>query len=144
MLLTSFEPGKTYVYYVRLALRDGEGIHLPANQRDIRLTLNGQLVDKRYVTMDSYNRWVYGNEPVSITLPAQSGGGTSFIEPDYYPDYSENEDVAPAAAPAPASPGRDESDTAPKTADAPTLPTLLLTAFAALALTVSAKKRLCK
>ena len=144
MLLTSFEPGKTYVYYVRLALRDGEGIHLPANQRDIRLTLNGQLVDKRYVTMDSFNKWVYGNEPVSITLPAQSGGGTSFIEPDYYPDYSENEDVAPAAAPAPAAPGRDESDTAPKTADAPILPTLLLTAFAALALTFSAKKRLCK
>ena len=144
MLLTSFEPGKTYVYYVRLALRDGEGIHLPANQRDIRLTLNGQLVDKRYVTMDSYNRWVYGNEPVSITLPAQSGdGGTSFIEPDYYPDYSENEDVAPAAAPAPATPGRDESDTAPKTADAPILPTLLLAALSALVL-VRAKKRLCR
>ena len=145
MLLTSFEPGKTYVYYVRLALRDGEGIHLPANQRDIRLTLNGQLVDKRYVTMDSFAQCVYGNEPVSITLPAQSGGGNpSFIEPDCYPDDSENEDVAPAAAPAPATPGRDESDTAPKTADAPILPTLLLTAFAALALTVSAKKRLCK
>ena len=94
--------------------------------------------------MDSYNRWVYGNEPVSITLPAPSGGGTSFIEPDYYPDYAENEDDAPAAAPAPATPGRDESDTAPKTADAPILPTLLLAAFAALALTVSAKKRLCK
>ena len=117
---------------------------LPPRKRDIRLTLNGQLVDKRYVTMDSYNKWVYGNEPVSITLPAQSGGGTSLIEPDYYPDYAENEDVAPAAAPAPAIPGRDESDTAPKTADAPILPTLLLAAFAALALTVSAKKRLCK
>ena len=144
MLLTSFEPGKTYVYYVRLFLRDGEGTHLPANQRDIRLTLNGRLVDKRYVTMDSYNRWVYGNEPVSITLPAQSGdGGTSFIEPDYYPDYAENEDVAPAAAPAPATPGRDESDTAPKTADAPILPTLLLAALSALVL-VRAKKRLCR
>ena len=143
MLLTSFEPGKTYVYYVRLALRDGEGIHLPANQRDIRLTLNGQLVDKRYVTMDSYNRWVYGNEPVSITLPAQSGGNPSWIEPDYYPDYSENEDDAPAAAPAPATPGRDESDTAPKTADAPILPTLLLAALSALVL-VRAKKRLCR
>ena len=94
--------------------------------------------------MDSYNKWVYGNEPVSITLPAQSGGNPSLIEPDCYPDDSENEDVAPAAAPAPATPGRDKSDTAPKTADAPTLPTLLLTAFAALALTVSAKKRLCK
>ena len=118
---------------------------LPPRKRAVRLTLNGQLVDKRYVTMDSFNKWVYGNEPVSITLPAQSGdGGTSFTEPDYYPDYSENEDVAPAAAPAPATPGRDESDTAPKTADAPILPTLLLAAFAALALTVSAKKRLCK
>ena len=143
MLLTSFEPGKTYVYYVRLSLRDGEGTHLPANQRDIRLTLNGQLVDKRYVTMDSYNRWVYGNEPVSITLPAPSGGNPSFIEPDYYPDYAENEDDAPAAAPAPATPGRDESDTAPKTADAPMLPTLLLAALSALVL-VRAKKRLCR
>ena len=144
MLLTSFEPGKTYVYYVRLALRDGEGIHLPANQRDIRLTLNGQLVDKRYVTMDSHYQYVYGNEPVSITLPAQSGGGNpSFIEPDYYPDYAENEDDAPAAAPAPAILGRDESDTAPKTADAPILPTLLLAALSALVL-VRAKKRLCR
>ena len=108
------------------------------------MTLNGRLVDKRYVTMDSYNRWVYGNEPVSITLPAQSGdGGTSFTEPDYYPDDSENEDVAPAAAPAPAIPGRDESDTAPKTADAPILPTLLLAALSALVL-VRAKKRLCR
>ena len=107
------------------------------------MTLNGRLVDKRYVTMDSYNRWVYGNEPVSITLPAP-GGSTSLIEPDCYPDDAENEDVAPAAAPAPATSGRDESDTAPKTADAPILPTLLLTAFASLALTVSAKKRLCK
>ena len=118
---------------------------LPPRKRAVRLTLNGQPVDKRYVTMDSYNKYVYGNEPVSITLPAQSGGGNpSWIEPDYYPDYAENESVAPAAAPAPAIPGRDESDTAPKTADAPILPTLLLTAFAALALTVSAKKRLCK
>ena len=109
------------------------------------MTLNGRLVDNRYVSKSLDGKSVYGNEPVTITLPAQSGGGsTSFIEPDYYPDDSENEDVAPAAAPAPATPGRDESDTAPKTADAPILPTLLLTAFAALALTVSAKKRLCK
>jgi len=108
------------------------------------LTLNGQPVDNRYVSKSLDGKSVYGNEPVSITLPAPSGGNPSWIEPDYYPDYAENEDVAPAAAPAPATPGRDESDTAPKTADAPILPTLLLTAFAALALTVSAKKRLCK
>ena len=90
-------------------------------------------MDKRYVTMDSFAQCVYGNEPVSITLPAP-GGNPSWIEPDCYPDDSENEDDAPAAAPAPATPGRDESDTAPKTADAPILPTLLLTAFAALSL----------
>lgn len=116
---------------------------LPPRKRAVRLTLNGRLVDKRYVTMDSYNRWVYGNEPVSITLPAQSGGNPSWIEPDYYPDDSENEDVAPAAAPAPAIPGRNESGTAPKTADAPILPTLLLAALSALVL-VHAKKRLCR
>lgn len=115
---------------------------LPPRKRAVRLTLNGRLVDKRYVTMDSYNRWVYGNEPVSITLPAP-GGNPSLIEPDCYPDDSENEDVAPAAAPAPATPGRDESDTAPKTADAPILPMLLLTALSALVL-VRAKKRLCR
>ncbi len=118
---------------------------LPPRERAVRLTLNGQPVDNRYVSKSLDGKSVYGNEPVSITLPAQSGGGNpSLIEPDYYPDYSENEDDAPAAAPAPAIPGRDESDTAPKTADAPILPTLLLAAFAALALTVSAKKRLCK
>ena len=115
---------------------------LPPRERAVRLTLNGRLVDKRYVTMDSFAQCVYGNEPVSITLPAQSGG-TSLIEPDCYPDDSENEDVAPAAAPAPATPGRDESDTAPKTADAPILPTLLLAALSALVL-VRAKKRLCR
>lgn len=108
------------------------------------MTLNGQPVDNRYVSKSLDGKSVYGNEPVSITLPAQSGdGGTSFTEPDYYPDYAENEDVAPAAAPAPAIPGRDESDTAPKTADAPMLPTLLLAALSALVL-VRAKKRLCR
>ena len=108
------------------------------------MTLNGRLVDNRYVSKSLDGKSVYGNEPVSITLPAQSGdGGTSFTEPDYYPDYAENEDVAPAAAPAPATPGRDESDTAPKTADAPILPTLLLAALSALVL-VRAKKRLCR
>ena len=116
---------------------------LPPRKRAVRLTLNGRLVDKRYVIMDSFAQSVYGNEPVSITLPAQSGGNPSWIEPDCYPDDSENEDVAPAAAPAPATPGRDESDTAPKTADAPILPTLLLAALSALVL-VRAKKRLCK
>lgn len=92
---------------------------LPPRKRAVRLTLNGQPVDNRYVTMDSFAQSVYGNEPVSITLPAQSGdGGTSFTEPDYYPDYAENE-------------------------DAPILPTLLLAALSALVL-VRAKKRLCR
>ena len=115
---------------------------LPPRKRAVRLTLNGRLVDKRYVTMDSFAQCVYGNEPVSITLPAQSGGGNpSFTEPDYYPDYSENEDVAPAAAPAPAIPGRDESDTAPKTADAPMLPVIALTALSLCALAFALRRR---
>ena len=100
-------------------------------------------MDNRYVSKSLDGKSVYGNEPVSITLPAPSGGNPSWIEPDCYPDDSKNEDVAPAAAPAPATPGRDESDTAPKTADAPILPTLLLAALSALVL-VRAKKRLCR
>lgn len=115
---------------------------LPPRKRAVRLTLNGQPVDNRYVSKSLDGKSVYGNEPVSITLPAPSGGNPSLIEPDCYPDDSENEDVAPAAAPAPATSGRDESDTAPKTADAPILPTLLA-ALSALVL-VRAKKRLCR
>ena len=105
------------------------------------MTLNGQPVDKRYVTMDSFAQSVYGNEPVSITLPAPSGGNPSWIEPDCYPDDSENEDVAPAAAPAPAIPGRDESDTAPKTADAPALPVIALAALSLCALAFALRRR---
>ena len=115
---------------------------LPPRERAVRLTLNGQLVDKRYVTMDSFAQSVYGNEPVTIALPAQSGdGGTSVTEPDYDPDESENEDVAPAAAPAPAIPGRDESDTAPKTADAPALPMIALAALSLCALAYALRRR---
>ena len=62
---------------------------------------------------------------------------TSFIEPNYYPDYDEKDDTSEAPV------IRDESDTAPKTADAPILPTLLLAALSALVL-VRAKKRLCR
>ena len=69
--------------------------------------------------------------------PGESGGSISFIEPDYYPDYDEKDDTSEAPV------IRDDSDTAPKTADAPILPTLLLAALSALVL-VRAKKRLCR
>ena len=139
------EAGKTYYYCLTFLMKDGSTKFFSAKDQ-ASLTVNGKAVS---LDNASYNVTLENNLPVlnvdeAISVVAAAPGGTSFIEPDYYPDYAENEDVAPAAAPAPATPGRDESDTAPKTADAPILPTLLLAAFAALALTVSAKKRLCR
>ena len=144
---TAFEAGKTYSYCLMFRLKS-TGKFFSANAEDVTLTINGKQISAANLPYDHTSSYVHIDDSVIVTVvkPGDSGesGNTSFTEPDYYPDYAENEDDAPAAAPAPAAPGRDESDTAPKTADAPVLPTLLLTAFAALALTFSAKKRLCK
>ena len=138
------EAGKTYYYCLTFLMKDGSTKFFSAKDQ-ASLTVNGKAVS---LDNASYNVTLENNLPVlnvdeAISVVAAAPGGTSFIEPDYYPDYAENEDVAPAAAPAPATPGRDESDTAPKTADAPILPTLLLAALSALVL-VRAKKRLCR
>ena len=138
------EAGKTYYYCLTFLMKDGSTKFFSAKDQ-ASLTVNGKAVS---LDNASYNVTLENNLPVlnvdeAISVVAAAPSGTSFIEPDYYPDYSENEDVAPAAAPAPATPGRDESDTAPKTADAPILPTLLLAALSALVL-VRAKKRLCR
>ena len=116
-----------------------------ANAVDVTLTINGKQISAANLPYYYTSSYVHVDDSMIVTAvkPGDSGGNPSYIEPSYYPDYSENEDDAPAAAPAPAVPGRDESDTAPKTADAPVLPTLLLAALSALAL-VSAKKRLCR
>ena len=138
------EAGKTYYYCLTFLMKDGSTKFFSAKDQ-ASLTVNGKAVS---LDNASYNVTLENNLPVlnvdeAISVVAAAPGGTSLIEPDYYPDYAENEDVAPAAAPAPAAPGRDESDTAPKTADAPMLPTLLLAALSALVL-VRAKKRLCR
>ena len=138
------EAGKTYYYCLTFLMKDGSTKFFSAKDQ-ASLTVNGKAVS---LDNASYNVTLENNLPVlnvdeAISVVAAAPGGTSLIEPDYYPDYAENEDVAPAAAPAPAIPGRDESDTAPKTADAPILPTLLLAALSALVL-VRAKKRLCR
>lgn len=142
------EAGKTYYYCLTFLMKDGSTKFFSAKDQ-ASLTVNGKAVsldNASYdVTLENNLPVLNVDEAISVvaSAPGESGGGTSFIEPDYYPDYAENEDDAPAAAPAPAIPGRDESDTAPKTADAPILPTLLLAALSALVL-VRAKKRLCR
>ena len=144
--LTAFEAGKTYSYCLYFLMKSTGKVFSP-DAKDVTLTINGKQISAANLPYapNTYLWEVHIDDSVVVTVvkSGESGGGTSFIEPDYYPDYAENEDVAPAAAPAPAIPGRDESDTAPKTADAPILPTLLLTALSALVL-VRAKKRLCR
>ena len=143
--LTAFEAGKTYSYCLYFLMKSTGKVFSP-DAKDVTLTINGKQISAANLPYDpnTYLWEVHIDDSVVVTV-VKSGesGGTSFIEPDYYPDYAENEDDAPAAAPAPATPGRDESDTAPKTADAPILPTLLLAALSALVL-VRAKKRLCR
>ena len=144
--LTAFEAGKTYSYCLYFLMKSTGKVFSP-DAKDVTLTINGKQISAAnlpYVP-NTYLWEVHIDDSVVVTVvkSGESGGNPSFIEPDYYPDYAENEDVAPAAAPAPATPGRDESDTAPKTADAPILPTLLLAALSALVL-VRAKKRLCR
>ena len=144
--LTAFEAGKTYSYCLYFLMKSTGKVFSP-DAKDVTLTINGKQISAANLPYapNTYLWEVHIDDSVVVTVvkSGESGGGTSFIEPDYYPDDSENEDVAPAAAPAPATPGRDESDTAPKTADAPILPTLLLAALSALVL-VRAKKRLCR
>ena len=144
--LTAFEAGKTYSYCLYFLMKSTGKVFSP-DAKDVTLTINGKQISAANLTYapNTYLWEVHIDDSVVVTVvkSGESGGNPSFIEPDYYPDYAENEDVAPAAAPAPATPGRDESDTAPKTADAPILPTLLLAALSALVL-VRAKKRLCR
>ena len=142
------EAGKTYYYCLTFLMKDGSTKFFSAKDQ-ASLTVNGKAVSldnaPYNVTLENNLPVLNVDEAISVvaSAPGESGGSISFIEPDYYPDYSEIENDAPAAAPAPATPGRDDSDTAPKTADAPIIPTLLLAALSALVL-VRAKKRLCR
>ena len=136
------EAGKTYYYCLTFLMKDGSTKFFSAKDQ-ASLTVNGKAVS---LDNASYNVTLENNLPVLnvdeaisvvASAPGESGGSISFIEPDYYPDYDEKDDTSEAPV------IRDESDTAPKTADAPILPTLLLAALSALVL-VRAKKRLCR
>ena len=133
------EAGKTYYYCLTFLMKDGSTKFFSAKDQ-ASLTVNGKAVS---LDNASYNVTLENNLPVlnvdeAISVVAAApGGSTSFIEPDYYPDYDEKDETSEAPV------IRDESDTAPKTADAPILPTLLLAALSALVL-VRAKKRLCR
>ena len=141
--LTAFEAGKTYSYCLYFRMKN-TGKVFSLVDKDVTLTINGKQISAANLPYDpnTYPSEVHIDDSVVVTV-VKSGesGGTSFIEPDYYPDYSENEDVAPAAAPAPATPGRDESDTAPKTGDAPALPMIALAALSLCALAYALRRR---
>ena len=141
--LTAFEAGKTYSYCLYFLMKSTGKVFSP-DAKDVTLTINGKQISAANLTYapNTYLWEVHIDDSVVVTV-VKSGesGGTSFIEPDYYPDYAENEDDAPAAAPAPAIPGRDESDTAPKTADAPALPMIALAALSLCALAYALRRR---
>ena len=136
------EAGKTYYYCLTFLMKDGSTKFFSAKDQ-ASLTVNGKAVsldNASYdVTLENNLPVLNVDEAISVvaSAPGESGGSISFIEPDYYPDYDEKDDTSEAPV------IRDDSDTAPKTADAPILPTLLLAALSALVL-VRAKKRLCR
>ena len=141
--LTAFEAGKTYSYCLYFLMKSTGKVFSP-DAKDVTLTINGKQISAANLPYDpnTYLWEVHIDDSVVVTvIKSGESGGTSFIEPDYYPDYAENEDVAPAAAPAPATPGRDESDTAPKTADAPALPMIALAALSLCALAYALRRR---
>ena len=142
--LTAFEAGKTYSYCLYFYLKSTGKVFSP-DAKDVTLTINGKQISAANLPYNpnTYLSEVHIDDSVVVTVvkSGESGGNPSFTEPDYYPDYSENESVAPAAAPAPAIPGRDESDTAPKTADAPALPVIALAALSLCALAFALRRR---
>ena len=142
--LTAFEAGKTYSYCLYFRMKNTGKVFSP-DAKDVTLTINGKQISAANLPYDpnTYPSEVHIDDSVVVTVvkSGESGGNPSFIEPDYYPDYAENEDDAPAAAPAPATSGRDESDTAPKTADAPALPMIALAALSLCALAYALRRR---
>ena len=136
------EAGKTYYYCLTFLMKDGSTKFFSAKDQ-ASLTVNGKAVSldnaSYNVTLENDLPVLNVDEAISVvaSAPGESGGSISFIEPDYYPDYDEKDDTSEAPV------IRDDSGTAPKTADAPILPTLLLAALSALVL-VRAKKRLCR
>ena len=94
--LTAFEAGKTYSYCLYFLMKSTGKVFSP-DAKDVTLTINGKQISAANLPYapNTYLSEVHIDDSVVVTV-VKSGesGGTSFIEPDYYPDYAENEDDA--------------------------------------------------
>ena len=131
------EAGKTYYYCLTFLLKDGSIMTFSAED-DLTLTVNGKAVALDDAELFYGDSQLNVDEALSVvaSAPASDGGNTSYIEPDYYPDYDEKDEPADEAPVI-----RDDSDTAPKTGDAPALPMIALAALSLCALAYALRRR---
>ena len=131
------EAGKTYYYCLTFLLKDGS-IMTFSTKDDLTLTVNGKAIALDNAELDYGDAQLNVDEAISVVAasPASEGGNPSYIEPDYYPDYDEKDEPAGEAPVI-----RDDSDTAPKTGDAPALPTIALAVLSLCALAFALRRR---